>query len=253
MGKKNRPIRWDEYDQNSFKCAFEYLGPTGPDIWQYRILTELQPIWNRWLKLMERLRYRGGDESRKFERIVLRHSEPHRRYHTMQHVESCLKELDGVLSDWGAEAPIRPDEMELALWYHDLHYNPENGPGKNERISADYMLKAMKAHLEKGVLVRVERLILFTDHKRVSDSLDYAYIADIDLAILGTTKGRYDKYARQIRVEYALVPDIIYKPGRRKFLQGMLDREQLYRTDYFREKYEKTARENIERELKRLN
>jgi hypothetical protein len=45
-----------------------------------------------------------------FEELVARYREPHRRYHTLAHVDRCLAWLD-----WFSGSAERPHEVELAL------------------------------------------------------------------------------------------------------------------------------------------
>jgi predicted metal-dependent HD superfamily phosphohydrolase len=81
---------------------------------------------------------------------------------------------------------------------------------------------------------------------------DNAHLLDLDLSILGTDWETYQKYIHNIRKEYKIYPDFMYKPGRKKVLKHFLDRETLYFTDDFRNKHEVKARENLKREIKLL-
>ncbi|HYQ93130.1 MAG TPA: hypothetical protein VES89_13900 [Candidatus Competibacteraceae bacterium] len=74
---------------------------------------------------------------------------------------------------------------------------------------------------------------------------------DIDLAILGAPSARFDAYERQIRQEYAWVPEALFRSHRRRFLEGLLERARIYTTDAFFERYEPQARFNIDRSLRR--
>ena len=78
---------------------------------------------------------------------------------------------------------------------------------------------------------------------------DTNYFMDADLAILGADDDLYNLYTRQIRKEYKFYPDLLYKPGRRKVLQHFLQMDSIYKTSYFKDKYEWQARKNIKREL----
>src|SRR5688500_725542 len=62
--------------------------------------------------------------------LLIRYAEPHRHYHTLEHVVACLKWLDRF-----REVAEHPEEVELALWYHDAIYVP--GAGDNESRSAE--------------------------------------------------------------------------------------------------------------------
>ncbi len=62
----------------------------------------------------------------------------------------------------------------------------------------------------------------------------------------------YNDYARQVRQEYSLYPDMIYKPGRRKVLRHFLAMPKIFKTDIFFELYEESARRNLQREMEFL-
>lgn len=59
-------------------------------------------------------------------------------------------------------------------------------------------------------------------------------------------------YTKQIRKEYSIYPDFLYKPGRKKVLEHFLQLENIFKTDYFKTKYEVQARKNIESEWRNL-
>lgn len=72
---------------------------------------------------------------------------------------------------------------------------------------------------------------------------------DADLSILGKSSQVYLEYTKQIRKEYSIYPHFLYKPGRKKALEHFLALESIFKTEYFKKKYEIRARENIEFEL----
>jgi len=69
---------------------------------------------------------------------------------------------------------------------------------------------------------------------------------------LGQPSDVYEQYCGQIRKEYSIYPDIVYKPGRKKVLIHFLNMEKIFKTSFFYDKYELQARANLESELKRL-
>jgi predicted metal-dependent HD superfamily phosphohydrolase len=79
-----------------------------------------------------------------------------------------------------------------------------------------------------------------------------ALVCDVDLSILGRAAGEFDEYERRIREEYRLVPDPLYRAGRARALEKLLSRDPLFGTDYFRRRYEDSARSNLRRSLKSL-
>ncbi len=179
-------------------------------------------------------------------RVLARYAEPHRRYHTLRHLEECLAHLDTL-------RPIaeRPAEVELALWFHDAVYDTRRDD--NEERSAEWARKSARAGgLSADAAGRIHTLVMATRHDAPAVGRDAAVLVDADLAILGSDPARFDEYERQIRDEYAWVPEPIYRCERGKVLQAFLDRPSLYRTEPFRAAYEAQARENLARSLARL-
>ena len=65
---------------------------------------------------------------------------------------------------------------------------------------------------------------------------------------LAADRSLYKSYAYKCRKEYSL-PDFVYRFGRKRFLNGMLNREYIFSSDVFRQQNEQVARENIQWEL----
>lgn len=202
-------------------------------------------IFERWQKLMAIL---GLPENKKvFHQLVTAYEEPCRHYHTLTHLESCLvhlNEMKGLLKS--------PKEVELALWFHDVVYDPHSM--SNELDSAVWL----KYFLESGdrPLIQVNRVyshILATRHHYKVVDLDRQFMLDIDLAILGSTAAEFREFELNIRREYAWIPQEAYCRKRVEVLQSFFGyaervnswRSPIYQTDYFREHYEAQAEQNV--------
>lgn len=171
------------------------------------------------------------------------YAEPQRRYHTRQHLEECLTLLEQV-----RDLAERPEEVEMALWFHDAVYDVK-GSGNEER-SAEWARRALaEAGVPPAAAERVRQLVLVTRHDGVPGSADEQVLVDIDLAILGAERPRFDEYERQIRDEYAFVPGFLFRRKRRQILRTFLDRPVLYSTAVLRERFEARARENLQRAI----
>lgn len=188
----------------------------------------------------------GGDGGSAFDALMRGWSEPHRRYHGPEHLRDCLTRLD--------EAPAggtERDVAEAALWYHDLVYRA--GASDNEACSAEL---ARAALVEGGVApataAEVARLVRATDHRAPAEDPAAALVCDVDLSILGRPAEEFDEYERRIRDEYRQVPDPLYRAGRTRVLTTLLAREPLFRSAWFRNRYEAPARSNLRRSLERL-
>lgn len=173
-------------------------------------------------------------------------SEPHRAYHNLDHLLSCLAE-------WrhGREGGEADAQVQLALLFHDAIYDPQSSD--NEERSADW---AERAGLELGLRADsravIGRMILATKaHGHAADEATRRLL-DIDLSVLGADPARFAAYDAGIRQEYRHVPDEAYRQGRARVLQSFLDREPIYLTASFRERYEAVARRNLAQAIQRL-
>ena len=199
---------------------------------------------DRWLELGARVGH--ADSGTRFEALVEAYSEPHRAYHTSQHIDECL----GVFDAW-AEAAEHPDEVELAIWLHDVVYQPRKGD--NEERSADLAAEWLRASdLSPEAIGRVRDLILVTRHQEEPATLDQALILDVDLHILGADEARYAEYETQVRREYQWVPKILFERRRAQLLRGFLERAPLFRTEAARARFEHPARRNLEGAIQAL-
>jgi predicted metal-dependent HD superfamily phosphohydrolase len=198
-----------------------------------------------WRALWRELGAERADEAL-FLRLVMSWSEPHRHYHTLQHLRECLEQFDAVRA-----LAQRPAEVELALWFHDAFYDVYRDD--NEARSAGWAAdEVRRAGLPAEVAGRVHALVLATEHKEPPADPDAQLLVDVDLAILGAPRARFDESDAQIRREYGHVPEPDFRSGRRAILSGFLARPRLYSTRRFGDMLEGAARENLGRALARL-
>jgi predicted metal-dependent HD superfamily phosphohydrolase len=178
--------------------------------------------------------------------LLARYAEPHRAYHTLQHLSECL-------AAFGPVRPIAPHAaaVEMALWFHDAIYDVHRHD--NEEQSARWANEALRAAgAPAAAAERVAALVLATRHTARPEGADACVLIDIDLGILGAEAARFDEYERQIRVEYGFVPEALFRQRRRQILQSFLDRPAIYSTDHFRAALEPRARQNLVRSLAAL-
>lgn len=180
--------------------------------------------------------------------LLAAYSESHRHYHTLQHLDECLRLLDERVAPHHGAAICRP--VELGLWFHDAVYEIP-GPD-NEQRSADWAARVMA---NAGLLIadvdRVKEAIMATRHDAPTPSVVAELVVDVDLAILGAPPARFGEYEEQVRREYAVYPDDAYRQGRAVILRQFLDRPRIYQTSAFAD-LEAPARANLRRSLRRL-
>jgi predicted metal-dependent HD superfamily phosphohydrolase len=177
------------------------------------------------------------------QRLLACYAEPQRHYHTRQHLGECIAWFRRQQAATG-----RPAEVALALWFHDAIYDVHGHD--NEQRSADWARDALRAAgAPLDAAERVHALVLATRHDAVPQGRDAQLLVDIDLAILGAAPARFDEYERQVRAEYAHVPDAEFWPRRRALLQRFLRRDALYATPRMHALLEAHARANLARSI----
>ena len=180
---------------------------------------------------------------------------PPRAYHNAQHIAALLDEFDGVArtSGWA-----QPDEVRLAILYHDAIY--EAGSHDNEARSAQLAAEQITHWLpDAGIdVARVVALIELTarhgafapgDFPDDAQGDDTRRFLDCDMAILGAEPAVFDAYDRAIAAEYRHVPRWLYALNRRRFLKGLLARERIYLSDDFHARLDAQARSNLRRAI----
>jgi predicted metal-dependent HD superfamily phosphohydrolase len=102
---------------------------------------------------------------------------------------------------------------------------------------------------------KLKDIIMATKHSRLleqSATFEELLIRDLDLGILGSPREIYNQYSNAIRKEYNTVPYQIFAAKRIKVLESFLNKDRIYSTDYFYNKYENQARINLTDERRQL-
>lgn len=207
----------------------------------------LQAMQGQWVRLLGGFGVPVADAYAPFDRLVEAYSEPHRHYHTLEHLGEMFRVV-GRLANLITDMPA----VQFAVWYHDIVYDPK--ATDNEERSADWADRDLTAFgVPDASRTTVRQLILATKHTaNPPDMPDAVAFLDADLAILGAAEARYARYAADIRREYEWVPEDKYRTGRAAVLEGFLARERIYRTAMMVEEGEAAARRNLFAEIARL-
>lgn len=177
--------------------------------------------------------------------IEKNYSAKSRHYHNLEHIENMLIELDNVKSK------IEDlDSLLFAIYYHDIIYKATKND--NEYQSALIFKKRISKTSFTNLSKCMAQIEATKEHK-LSNDYDTNILLDIDLSILGKSTKEYQKYCEDIRKEYIIYPDFMYKRGRKKVLKSILDLNSIYKTDFFKQKLENQAKENLRFELKQLS
>jgi len=205
--------------------------------------------FERWTSLIDRFGLRTSQ--RVFETIKDRYSNSSLAYHNVQHINDCLEQFDAARA-----IAEYPDEVEFAIWFHDVIYDTHRAD--NEAMSAAFAADVLReatcegSEIANDAVDRITANILATAHRSHVSRIDEQLIVDIDLSILGRPAPEFDRYETAIRKEYNWVPKEVFVEKRAEILRTFLDRERIYLTESFFDRYEANARQNLERAIQQL-
>ena len=187
-----------------------------------------------------------------YEVLKTYYSHQPRFYHTLEwHIANSLDELDSA-----RHICEKSNQIEMALWFHDAVY--DTVLDDSEEISAYLAEKVCNSMgLPKEFTAATKNLIISTANHRDPKSNDDKIIVDIDFSILGRPEKEFDRYETAVMKEYKLMAGLYSYTekallvGRIMFIHKMLGLPNIYHTDFFKEKYEDKARNNLKRSLER--
>jgi predicted metal-dependent HD superfamily phosphohydrolase len=161
------------------------------------------------------------------------YGQPWRHYHTLDHVHAMLMSMYRV-----SPLIINLQEMEIAILFHDLIYNPLASKYTNETQSATMAIELLPNCFTDDVNDSIVfDLIMATVHDPNRELVgDENLIVDIDLHNFGQDFDTFWANGENVAREFIpLVGEEKYTPGRIAFLQGMLDRPRIFQTNVFNE------------------
>ncbi|XP_068241413.1 uncharacterized protein [Palaemon carinicauda] len=155
-----------------------------------------------------------------------------------------------------------PQAVALAIFFHKLDYNPRSGDAdtKNVEKFEEFISEAGEGHQDSPFVSAVRSLLeaavsnLTDAHmtEGASGDEDAHYFLDFTMAVLGGPPAEYEQYTTKIQAEYIHLPTTAYNQLRLKILKSLLLMPNIYATREFQADREKTARENIKKEVENL-
>ncbi|SFC94247.1 HD domain-containing protein [Flavobacterium phragmitis] len=183
------------------------------------------------------------------------YSKKSRHYHNLTHLKEMIESFETY-----RDKLENPNEILFSIFYHDFVYSASKKD--NELKSAEYAVSIFTDvkpdSFQKPVgFTKPNKQLIFdaicaTQQHQHNAIGDINWLIDFDLKILAKDWDDYKIYFEQIRKEYRIYPDFLYKPGRAKALKHFLENEFIFQTDEFRSLYEEKARANIEKEISLL-
>jgi predicted metal-dependent HD superfamily phosphohydrolase len=180
-----------------------------------------------------------------------------RPYHNLNHVTDLIAWSDRF--SVGSSIPVQ-----LSIYFHDVIYDPSSKESNEERSA-----KLFKAFAEESractkaawtspdcvedVYAWIIETSRHTSTRYVSPfaQKEFHLFLDFDMSILGASRERYAKYAKDVRLEYIHIDDAAFLKGRSTFLRSLalVPDEELYKTKDVRDMCLDQARRNVAWEL----
>jgi predicted metal-dependent HD superfamily phosphohydrolase len=169
------------------------------------------------------------------------YSKKSRHYHNLTHLKEMIESFETY-----SNRLQNPNEILFSIFYHDFVYSASKKD--NELKSAEYGLGILPENVNLNKQFVFDAICATQQHQQ-NGIEDINWLIDFDLKILAKDWDDYKIYFEQIRKEYRIYPDFLYKPGRAKALKHFLENEFIFQTEEFRSLYEEKARQNIEKEI----
>lgn len=162
-------------------------------------------IWlqEHWQQLCEKASL-NDENGRVYEELIQSYSEPHRVFHTLDHLVNVLcaiRRLEPVAIKEAKQRgkKLNLDVVEVAAWFHDVVY--AIGRGDNEARSADFAEKRLysmgadpKTFFSSYGLIRVTE-----KHKPYKNDIEAILLCDADFSGLALPAEDYIVTAKNIR------------------------------------------------------
>ncbi len=215
-----------------------------PAVYQ-KFLEKFNGYFERWKALWSKA-VPESDPRESYSQILSCYSSKQRFYHNLVHIAHSLQEFDSAKKL--AEEPLA---LEMAIFLHDAIYDSHST--NNEESSADFAEELLESpRVCPEFREKVRALIMATAPGAVQQSKDEQLMSDIDLASFGYAPEVFYLNTQDIREEYSWVPEELFRTKRAEILQSFLNRENIYYTEHFRQRYEERARDNLKRSIAEL-
>jgi predicted metal-dependent HD superfamily phosphohydrolase len=179
-----------------------------------------------------------------------------RHYHDFDHAIEVVSWANRACEEYSEEAlvPFTHQELRLAALFHDIIYTTAGTPA-NETLSCGLMRRELAGLIPEESLDRINQLIMFTAQHGQLDAADVPLagqvLMDCDIANMGQYHWEVFVYnnknvVEELRLKYT--PEQI-EVGRKAFLAGLLAKESIFLSEFFRSRFEDQARRNLTKVL----
>jgi predicted metal-dependent HD superfamily phosphohydrolase len=143
-------------------------------------------------------------------------NESHRHYHNLNHLNDLIDQINENKSKFSEK---EYEKLMLAALFHDCVYDPMSST--NEEDSADFFLECSVDKSNSDVL-EVKQMILDTKYHNSITNLSESF-NKFDMSIVERDFDQLLEWETGIREEYSGYEKDVYKRGRLKFLESLMD------------------------------
>ena len=168
-------------------------------------------------------------------------------YHNLNHVYSFVN----LFEKYNKFINNYKNEFLISIYFHDIIYIPSRNDNEEESIN---MFNKFYNEVKPNNLNKEKVIEFIAETKNHSLSKDYDFELDLflDMDMQIVADENWEDYENKIRKEYCFMDETEYKNKRRQFLQSLVNKNRIFRTQIFYDTYEQIAKNNIINILNKL-
>ena len=168
-------------------------------------------------------------------------------YHNLNHVYSFVN----LFEKYNKFINNYKNEFLISIYFHDIIYIPSRNDNEEESIN---MFNKFYNEVKPNNLNKEKVIEFIAETKNHSLSKDYDFELDLflDMDMQIVADENWEDYENKIRKEYCFVDETEYKNKRRQFLQSLVNKNRIFRTQIFYDTYEQIAKKNITNIINKL-
>ena len=168
-------------------------------------------------------------------------------YHNLNHVYSFVN----LFEKYNKFINNYKNEFLISIYFHDIIYIPSRNDNEEESIN---MFNKFYNEVKPNNLNKEKAIEFIVETKNHSLSKDYDFELDLflDMDMQIVSDENWEDYENKIRKEYCFVDETEYKNKRKQFLQSLVNKNRIFRTQIFYDTYEQIAKNNITNIINKL-
>ena len=168
-------------------------------------------------------------------------------YHNLNHVYSFVN----LFEKYNKFIKNNKNEFLISIYFHDIIYIPSRNDNEEDSIN---MFNKFYNEVKPNNLNKEKAIEFIVETKNHSLSKDYDFELDLflDMDMQIVADENWEDYENKIRKEYCFVDETEYKNKRKQFLQSLVNKNRIFRTQIFYDTYEQIAKNNITNIINKL-